>query len=226
MRLIFLLSFSLLMAAAEPGYETRTINGWQVLIEDSFAKANDETLAKVVAELTSQLHGIVRMVPAPALEKIRAVPIWVNRKSGTACMAFHPSAEWLSGHGFNPHMANSVEIGNAENFISWTRQQPWMVLHELAHAYHFRQFGYQYPPILNAWQNAKQSGTYDSVLHIQGKVQKHYALNNQMEYFAELSESYFGTNDFFPFVRPELKKHDPTGFEVIERAWGVQQAAK
>ena len=32
-----------------------------------------------------------------------------------------------------------------------------------------------------------------------------------MEYFAEASEAYFGTNDFFPFVRIELRRHDPIG---------------
>jgi len=215
-----------LLAAAEPGYETRYINGWKVLIEDSFAKSNDETLTGVVAELTAQLHCIVRMVPAAALEKIRAVPIWVNRKSDTTCMAFHPSADWLARHGFNPHMANSIEIGNAANFIAWTRQQPWMVLHELAHAYHFRNLGYEDPIILNAYQSARQSGNYNSVQHVAGYMARHYALMNQMEYFAELSESYFGTNDFFPFVRPELNKHDPTGYEMIERMWGVPQVAK
>ena len=40
-----------------------------------------------------------------------------------------------------------------------------------------------------------------------------------MEYFAELSESYFGTNDFYPFIRAELKVHDPRGFEVLKAAW-------
>lgn len=50
---------------------------------------------------------------------------------------------------------------------------------------------------------------------------KHYALNNSQEYFAETSEAYFGTNDFFPFVRAELKEHDPRGFGLMEKVWGV-----
>ena len=32
-----------------------------------------------------------------------------------------------------------------------------------------------------------------------------------MEYFAELSEAYFGTNDFYPFVRGELQTTRPAG---------------
>ena len=37
-----------------------------------------------------------------------------------------------------------------------------------------------------------------------------------------MSESYFGTNDFFPFVRAELQRHDSKAFELIRRMWGVR----
>jgi hypothetical protein len=57
------------------------------------------------------------------------------------------------------------------------------------------------------------------VLHIDGREQQAYALTNPMEYFAECTEAYFGTNDFFPFVRAELKKHDPAGYELMEKSW-------
>ena len=40
-----------------------------------------------------------------------------------------------------------------------------------------------------------------------------------MEYFAEGSEAYFGTNDFYPFTRAELKQHDPEGFRLLEALW-------
>ena len=92
-----------------------------------------------------------------------------------------------------------------------------MVLHELAHAYHFRVFGYDDQALKVRWEAARDSGIYDRVPHLQGMTKKHYAMNNPMEYFAELSESNFGTNDFYPFVRAELKKYDPEGFELIRR---------
>ena len=41
------------------------------------------------------------------------------------------------------------------------------------------------------------------------------------EYFAELSEAYFGENDFYPFNREELKAFDLEGFEAIESLWNV-----
>jgi hypothetical protein len=41
-----------------------------------------------------------------------------------------------------------------------------------------------------------------------------------MEYFAETTEAFFGTNDFFPFVRSELRRHDPGGYELLKKLWG------
>ena len=40
-----------------------------------------------------------------------------------------------------------------------------------------------------------------------------------MEYFAEASEAYFGTNDFYPYVRSELAEHDPALFELLGKFW-------
>ena len=40
-----------------------------------------------------------------------------------------------------------------------------------------------------------------------------------MEYFAEASEAYFGTNDFYPFVRQELEQHDPEMFLLLKKLW-------
>ena len=46
-------------------------------------------------------------------------------------------------------------------------------------------------------------------------------MTNPMEYFAETTEAYFGRNDFFPFTRDELKKHDPEMFELLGKLWQV-----
>ena len=35
------------------------------------------------------------------------------------------------------------------------------------------------------------------------------ALTHPLEYFAETTEAYFNTNDFYPFIRPERETHDP-----------------
>jgi len=50
-----------------------------------------------------------------------------------------------------------------------------------------------------------------------------YGMNNPMEYFAETTEAYFSRNDFFPFVKSELKKHDPEMFDLLTELWGVSE---
>jgi len=62
--------------------------------------------------------------------------------------------------------------------------------------------------------------------HISGTPKIHYAMNNEMEYFAELTEAFFGFNDFYPFSRDQLKAHDPDGYSMIDVAWGLRDSEK
>jgi hypothetical protein len=206
-------------------YAAEQVESWKVLVHKDLAAADRRALRDdVLRLLTDHLYRISRIVPGPALEKLRQIPIWVEvAHPRHPCMCYHPSADWLRTHGMNPEKAGAVEVANCKNFLSWTRQQPWMVLHELAHGYHNRFLGDDNADIRAAYQSAVESKDYESVLHINGHKQRHYALTNEKEYFAETSEAYFGTNDFYPFVRAELKQHDPRGFALMEKLWGVRE---
>ena len=74
--------------------------------------------------------------------------------------------------------------------------------------------------VMKAFNAAKDAGIYEKVLLYTGKHVQHYGLNNHKEYFAESTEAYFGVNDFYPFVRAELKEHDPKMFNLMETVWG------
>jgi hypothetical protein len=211
----------LVSSLSAASYERREMEGWQLHIEQSFQHEHADVLDAVLAELRHQLYQIGRAVAPPALAKLRQVPIWIHYHSQTACMAYHPSAEWLRGHDRNPDMAGGIEIGNGANFLEWTREQPWMVLHELAHAYHHLVLGFENPRVLEAFAAAGQAGIYASVLRINGKKVKAYAMENAKEYFAESSEAFFGTNDFYPFVRAELREADPRMYELLQQLWGA-----
>ena len=69
-------------------------------------------------------------------------------------------------------------------------------------------------------KEAMAKGLYDKVLLYNGQRVRHYGASNQMEYFAESTEAYFGMNDFYPFVRAELKEHDPKGYALMVKIWG------
>ncbi|HEV3023681.1 MAG TPA: hypothetical protein VGX76_14500, partial [Pirellulales bacterium] len=178
---------------------------------------------RVLTLLRHQLYQIDRRLPAAATAQLRQVTIWVElNEPHHPCMAYHPDAAWLAEHDMNPDKARSVEIANAKAFFTWTVEQPWMVLHELAHAYHdqFLESGFENAEIAAAYRRAQAAQSYESVLRINGRRDRHYAATNPMEYFAEASEAYFGTNDFYPYVRSELAEHDPPLFELLGNLWG------
>ena len=104
----------------------------------------------------------------------------------------------------------------------WAKH-PYVVLHELAHSYHDQVLGFNHPEIKRVFEAAKAAEIYDEVLDHAGRKVKHYALSNHKEYFAEMTEAYFGVNDFFPFVRAELKQHDPRMYSLLEKIWGKIQ---
>jgi hypothetical protein len=202
-------------------YETRSIEGWNVLVNKTLLAAGDGLAQDVIALLRVKLFEVARVLPEKALGELRRVPIWIELKNDDcpgAC--YHPSKKWLTTNGYNPEKARSIEIGNARNFLSWSLHQPFMMLHELAHAYHHRVLGYDDRDIRNAYEEAKKRKAYEAVLRYDGSRVRAYAMNNDQEYFAELSEAYFGTNDFYPFVRAEVREHDPLMFETLTKVWG------
>jgi len=205
-------------------YEVQQIEGWRVLVHKGFLRQEESLAGDTLTLLRFQLYQVTRKVPAVALAKLRKITIWVEQaEPHHPCMAYHPDAGWLRAHGMNPDKAKCVEVANARNFLTWTLDQPWMVLHELAHGYHhqFLDGGYDNPELRAAFRRATKAKLYEAVQQIRGRTERAYATKNPMEYFAETSEAFFGTNDFYPFVRSELKHHDPEMFKLLETLWGV-----
>jgi len=207
-------------------YQEQQVEGWRVLVNQKLL-AEKELCASTLKLLDCQLQQISRAVPEEPLSRLRQTPIWVERSSSQfPCMCYHESREWLRTHGVNPAKTGAVELANPTNFLTWTREQPWMVLHELAHAYHQRFLGETHEGILRCYEHARSAKLYESVLRINGRHERHYALTNAKEYFAEMTEAFFGTNDFYPFVRAELQEHDPAMFELLCEVWGVKENSK
>ncbi len=208
-------------------YESRQVEEWTVLVNKKFLADNPELADRTLTLLRAQLYQVARGLPPKAVEALRKVKIWLEEdEPHHPCMAYHPDAGWLRGHGMNPDKARCVEIANARNFLNWAFDQPWMVLHELAHAYHHQALDGKFAnaEIKAAFDRAMETGKYRSVLRASGKVEKAYAATNPMEYFAEATEAYFGANDFYPFVRAELKEHDPAIFALLGKLWGEEEA--
>ncbi len=207
-------------------YVPQSIQGWKVLVNKRLlVDGQRELRERTLRHLEDHLYRVTFVLPAEALAKVRNIPIWVELSDPKfPCMCYHESAGWLSSHGLNPAKAGGVEIANPKNFLIWTHEQPWMVLHELAHGFHDQVLGFDNATVERCYRQAVDAKSYESVLHWNADKVRHYALTNDKEYFAECTEAYFGTNDFYPFVRAELKTHDPKAYELMEQMWGVHGA--
>ncbi len=212
---------------AEP-YHALELRGFPILADNAWRQSDPEDYERVISTLDQDLETVTRIIPPPALAALRTRTIWVERETDIAAdsysgrgATFHPSREWLTEHGVLPDKAGGIEISNASDYLEWRQHQPFMVLHELAHAYHWL-LGFERPDVAEAYQHAQAAGLYEEVDYVlapAGPKRRAYALNNPKEYFAELSEAYFGRNDFFPFTRDELREYDPDGYTVVERLW-------
>ncbi len=187
---------------------------------------SEPDIREAIELLDGFLEEINNLIRPEFLDIMQSRPVWLklNLLPGGAAW-YHPSSGWLSANGHNPDKALSVEIANASNFIAWTElNQPYMVLHEMAHLIHHQYFGHDYHAISNAFIEAKASGKYESVPYFDGEntyERAAYAMENDQEFFAELSEAYFGRNDYYPFDYDELKEFDTLGFHLMESAWGA-----
>ena len=202
----------------------RNIEGWTAHIEPALLDGEyAEEGAKALVMFANHLQRIKILVPPEPLAKLQKVEFWIERDHPRLKpMQYHPSKAWLVDHGHDPRLARKVHITQAKELLSREQmlKHPAVILHELAHAYHDQFLGFDDPEIIAAYEKAKASGSYESVLLFTGKKVKHYGLSNHKEYFAEGTEAFFYRNDFYPFVRAELKEHDPTLHALLERAWG------
>lgn len=179
-------------------------------------------LKQALNVLTEKLTEISNIILPKQLTLLSQVPICIEYKlKSDGAMWYHKSKEWVVANGYPAEITKCVEICNIKNFLSWQKlNQPYMVLHELAHAYHDQVLGSDNKDVLDAYENALKSKKYESVYYNQGGKQKAYALNNADEYFAELTEAYLGVNDYFPFNKSQLKDFDPIGYALMQKTWG------
>ncbi len=221
-----------LAGSAEPpqalGRQMRTVEGWTLLINDQLLEQDKAATERAVELLTLQLQEIVRVVPASAVVELRKVPLWFSPEYPKVQprAEYHPGAGWLRDNKRDPAMAKAVEFTDIRDFERETKRMPNFTLHELAHAYHDRVLpkGFGNEEIKTAFEKAKAKGLYERVEQRFGDGRsanvRAYAMTSPMEYFAECSEAFFSTNDFFPFTREQLEKHDPDMFALLKTLWG------
>lgn len=226
-----------LVFMASPGFATESpgetqptsrtvkqLEGWTIRVDDRLlGDAPDAALGqRTLKFLEAKLVEIKAVVPPGRLKLLQGVTIVLDLHCGQlSSMQYHPSAGWLKANGYPEDLAKCVHLPRAAQLVTKRNinEQPWVVLHELAHAFHDQQLDFEEPRIKAAQETYKASGHGDATLLYNGKKVKHYALTNQMEFFAEMTEAYFGSNDFFPFNRAELMDAEPEIFRLLHDIW-------
>lgn len=211
-------------------YRVFSTNGWTIEVEKQLLTDNQRIADKAVSRLARKLNEVVEMLPAASRKRI------VNRR---IFLMYGPKAKNdgrdNGAEYFQPHAAahfkdidlrwgGNVAVYCAENYARLSELWSTKVLvHELAHAYHLEQWPEDQPDICRAYKDAMDHKLYHNIKDRKGKTHETvYAVQNPLEYFAELSCMYFGGCDYPPYNRKELKAYDPEGYAMIQKMWNVK----
>ena len=116
----FLLFVGLVHGADAPKHQTNIIEGWTVLVNERLLKEDKEGTEKGIEILRAQLQEVARLVPAPAVARLREVTLYLSPEyPGVRPTAeYHPGAGWLRDHGRDPAMEKGIEFTDVRNFES------------------------------------------------------------------------------------------------------------
>ena len=202
------------------------IEGWTVHVDPKLLDGEHaEEGAKALKILANHLQRIAILVPGPRLKELQNLEIWIEHDHPDINVEpgpYHPGVKWLTDRGYDPRLEKKVHVTRAASLLERHHmlKHPAVILHELAHSYHDQVLGFDDPRIKAAYDKAMEEGLYNKVLLYDGKLTRAYAATNDKEYFAEGTEAYFYRNDFYPFVKAELKQHDPRLHALLEEIWG------
>ncbi len=214
-------------------YKTRRLKGWEVLIDEQLANEAPELATSAVGRLETKLGEIAAILPANSLPELRRVKVFLlhgpqakagGRENGLEYFRAEAPQHW---GWLDARMASSIVIFNAANYVRLTDQ--WALkslLHEFGHAQHLEHWPEDRADIYDTWQDAMKGGLYQAVREEDKTTHNpNYASQNHLEYFAELTTTYFAGNTYFPYDRAALNRYDPAGHALIERLWGIPKSA-
>jgi hypothetical protein len=199
-------------------YERRNVRSFPVYIAPEF-RGHASLLERSLEVLDANARRIEDIIPAAAWHRISRTPIWLEYEPDRSYAGQYlpDSPAWLAAYDISIAKAGSMQFTSSLAAMTGLQVNP--LLHELAHAYHDLVLSFDDPRIRMAFDRAQASGRYNAVRDLHGRWARAYSISNPMEFFASLSETYFGTNDYFPFTQDDLKAFDPDSYRVISEAW-------
>ena len=116
------------------------VEGWTVAVDPQLLSGEHKPLGdSALKALANHLQRITYIVPADQLAKMKGLRIWLEfEHPELKSMQYHPDRGWLIAHKHDPRLVQHVHIPQARHLIeahTWAKH-PYVILHELAHAYH------------------------------------------------------------------------------------------
>jgi hypothetical protein len=205
-------------------HEVREIEGWTVHVDGSLLHGEHEKMGALALRILAQrLNEIALKLPEEPVARMREVPIFLDRNHPMGNNHYHPDEDWLVERGYDPALTRAVQITHAKTLIREASrpQSTSVMLHELAHAYHDQVLGFDHPDILTTYQQFCDSRKFDRVAYITGRQMPHYALTDHKEYFAEMTETFFVGNGYYPFNHYQLYHEHQPSYDLLARIWGT-----
>lgn len=201
------------------------VYGWTVVVDSSLIEGDTSLLRKSLGYLGKELYNIKNAVNPAALGTLQSPKIYLVQPPSDPYWGVY----YRQHYNREDDSAAKRRRGNIEvvpgRYITCVQSYgEWLLMHELAHAFHDRLTSEADTKIKNAYNVAMAMRLYRSV-RSKARRYRHggYAQTNHHEYFAELSTAYFGKNDSYPFDRFDLKGHDPLGYSMIIELWGEKK---
>src|SRR5262249_51840406 len=98
-------------SAVDRPYQDRQVEGFTLRISPEWVERDPALKQHCLDILSSSLARLARIVPAPAWQKLKQVPLWLDYEDVHFINgAYHPSPFWLLGHGMDPNRAKSVQF--------------------------------------------------------------------------------------------------------------------
>ena len=202
-------------------HELHQMSWWTVYIE-CIAYDTPGFAEELIGYTRSQMALAADLLPASSIGTLRHTPVWVDASfEDDSSMAIYIEDTQDPGSEDLPFL-NGIRLSADAVRDELTYEIPeGFSVHELAHAWHCLAYNpcWSATRVMSAYAAAMSDDLYDSVPYLYGDEERAYAATDDAEYFAELSEAWFHTNDYFPFTREDVLAHDPIGAKAIEGAW-------
>ena len=190
-------------------YDTHVIANWQVFVDTELVSENPKVEKVGLRNLKKALEKINRDLPKHFIDFARrdGVKIFIlpeEKVFNRTGMFFVPKSSGSFDTGLERIVNNAIVIVDGSLFME-PDTLLYYLIHELAHYRHLSVLGYTNESIYSKYHMAKNDKNYKIAT---------YALNNHLEYFAELSAMFFTK-------REDLRTIDGGAFSLIEKLWAT-----